>query len=461
MQKFSDIPSTQRLDAIIPASLFIAVLSISILQYSTYLIHNDFIDKLIKAVTIVFLLFSIKRYRLLREVRILLFLYCALFGSAFIGAVMTLDISGISQLSKIIFSFLIFPVILFVVPAKGEPHGLLLKMPLYWGLFFSIQSIILFLIIFFNVPIKSTIIVMGKYGDMQEISYGILGYANGLRIFEDYSVLRAQSWFIEPSILASYLIYPVLASFGYYRSTKKTLYLFVSIACIIGILITFSLAAFFSLLVSIVFLLCIRPVYKRNNYKIIGLRDYTSLLIAFIISGVCVNYVMLEINDLYVPSITSSKSILINMIARDPEGPSGQLFREHYKYDEYINILRENPLGIGLGFTAIAGNEKASANALIYWTISGGIPAFIALLALYAKLFYSYCLPLLKSQYYPYRFIGAAFLGTTIHGLAYSNWVYPYYLFNVAVTIICAMYEKRNKENNNEYPKLKKRLSVT
>jgi hypothetical protein len=64
---------------------------------------------------------------------------------------------------------------------------------------------------------------------------------------------------------------------------------------------------------------------------------------------------------------------------------------------------------------------------------------------------------LLQSKHSPYRFIGAAFVGTTVHGLSYGNWVYPFYLYIIAASILCAKEIKKqdgklntqNHENND------------
>lgn len=440
----SDTASSQKLNLTIPLFIFVAILSVYILQYSIYLIHNNFIDKAIKIITMVLLLFFIRKYRLSREAINILFRYGVLFGSAFVGAVMTLDIIGILQLSKIVYMFLVFPLILLVVPPKGKPPDMLLKIPLFFGVLFSLQSIIFFLINFFGVPIEPTMIEMGTRDGAMVPSYGILGYGSEIAT----EITRVSGWFPEPSLLAAFLLYPTLVSFGYYKSNKKKYYLLISFLCLICMIMTLSLAAFFSLLASAAFLLCVRPVYKRNGNNKVGLAKIILPLIAIIGFLFVAQFVMSKLNDLN-DMAKYSQDPYIKLLARDPKGQSGNLFRENYKQEDYISLLKRNPLGVGLGHT-LGENEFTSANAPIFWAVSGGVPALVALLILYWKLFFSYCLPLLRSSYSPYRFIGAAFVGATVHGLSYGNWVYTNYLYIVAVTILCAVREKTLSVNIKE-----------
>ncbi len=276
---------TQKLNLTMPIFIFITILSVYILQYSTYLIHNNFLDKTIKITTLFLLLISIKNYKLSHDHQGILLIYGALFGSALVGAVLTSDLIGILQLSKIVWMFLVFPVILFICTPKTKPPDMLLKMPIFWGLLFSLQSIVLFVLILFDIPIGQTIIELGKRGGMPEVSYGILGYANALQTFSrvDYSILRVQSWFIEPSIFAAYLLYPTLVSFGYYKSTKRKYYLLISFLCLISMIMTFSLSGFLSGFASILFILFVRPASKRNGNRKIGFMSYATPLITIIV----------------------------------------------------------------------------------------------------------------------------------------------------------------------------------
>jgi hypothetical protein len=432
----------------ISSRVFIALLSINILQYSIYLIHNNTLDKSIKAASLILLLLSIKKLKLLKEHMKILFKYFALFGSALLGALAALDMIGIIQLGKIVFMFLVFPVIILAFSTKKNLPGILLKMPLLWGVIFSIQSIILWLIIFFAIPVKSERIELGSQNNMKETSFGLLGYANALETYSEskYNILRPQGWFLEPSLLASFLIYPVFVSFGYYKSNNKKRYLLISLICLICMVLTFSLAGFFAVLSAIVFLVFIRPVSIRKENNKITIKKLAYPLIAAIGFVILAQIFMSYLQKMYDPS-TYSATAYTKLLARDPQGPTGSLFRETYKLPIYIDTIKNNFFGIGLGHTAQE-NDKTSANALFYWLISGGVPAIIILCMLYFILFFSYCIPLMQSRQILYRFIGAAFVGMTVHGLGYGNWMNPYYLYVVAVMILSATFIKGQQRLN-------------
>lgn len=411
----------------------ITLLALIILEYSIYLIGSSMIDKTIKIILPIFLIVFFKNYKLSKDRIIILCLYILLFCCVF-----HFNKAGIIQWFKYILMFLIFPIVLLKFPTGKHIPKILINFLILLGTIFSIQVIFLFIVILFNIPIQSTIITIARYNNMPEVSYGILGYANAIQNpYPGILILRSQGWFLEPSTLASFLIYPILVSLGYYLSNKQKRYLFTAVLCIFGLLSTSSLAGFFGLLASLVILIIFKVVKKRGTRVL-------ALALSGLIILLLFNFIIHNLNDLYTdPQGSTIKKI----IARNPDGPSGNLFRENYKLSNYSRIIEETPFGIGLGHT-LGTNEITSANALVFWVVAGGLPAFIIILLLYFRLIFSYCLPLLQQRYLPYACIAAAFIGITTHNLSYGNWMSPFYLFIVALMILCYDDFKLSSQNN-------------
>ncbi len=426
--------------------IFIFILSVFILQYSIYLISSILFDRIIKVISFVLLLVLLRNYKLSSHRVLILFIYSALLGAALFGAIISLDFVGIYQWFKFILVFSILPIILLKFPSGTKPPDMLLKMPLFWGSLFSIQSILLFVIIIFNIPIESTIAMLERLDNMREVSYGIFGYANAIQTTAGGSILRAQGWFVEPSILSAFLLYPTFVSFGYYLSTRKIRYLLICLLCASGMIITFSFAGFIASIASILVLFLIRPIGKKT-YKRTAV-TYIMPFVVIVIFLFSAQFFLSMSHDLY--RNTQEQTLFTKVFARDPS--TQKLVREVARMEETTSLLEQHPFGIGLGFTLgeSEANTANTPNAFLYWAVAGGLPAIIILIFIYFRLFYSYCLPLLLSKYSPYRYIGASFIGVTVQGLSYGNWMVPFYLFNIAVMILCADEIRRDKYLQNQ-----------
>lgn len=412
----------------------IALLVLIILEYSIYLIGSNIIDKTIKIIVPIILIIFFKNYRLSKDRLTVICLYGLLFCCVF-----HLDNAGIIQWLKYLLMFLILPIVLLKFPTGKHIPDILIKILILLGIIFSIQALILFFIIWLKIPIQPEIITIARYDNMAIASYGILGYVNTIQSpYAGILISRSQGWFLEPSLLASFLIYPVLVSLGYYLSSNKKRYFVAAVLCLCGLLSTFSLAGFFGLLTGLLVLAIFRIIKdKRTGIIAIALSGLIILLLA--------NSIMHSLNNYHTnPEGSGVKKI----IARDPDGPSGNLFRENYNLPNYLRIIKDNPFGIGLGKTMEADSEFISANAIVFWFITGGLPAVLVLILLYLKLIFSYCLPLLRQRYWPYSFIAASFIGVTVHNLSYGNWMSPYYLFIVALMILCYDDFRLSSQNN-------------
>ncbi|WP_153014738.1 hypothetical protein [Syntrophomonas wolfei] len=373
-----------------------------------------------------------------KETRILI-LYLLLFTITCLSSLI-FDPLGVVQTIKVFWPCVILPLILLKMRPNETNINLLLKIPLTLGVIFSLQSIALFIVIFFDLPLEPHYIFLEKLQNMPELSYGILGYANAYQYgFDGSRILRAQSWFIEPSKFAAFLLFPVLVSFGYYLRTRRRKYLRIFLVCIIGFLITFSMAGFFGLIFAILFIILMRLFKKSINSNIL-IRYFVPVIVCglfFVVAVSVLNYS----NQLYENTI-GSQSRIEKVLSRDPG--SQKILRDASNLNITVDTIKQNPFGVGLAHT-LGESKLTSPNALVYWVAAGGVAAFCILILLYLSLYYFYLSPLLTSNNSVYWSVAAAFIGMTVQGLSYGTWMDPFYMYVLAVMILCNNLWKNQK----------------
>jgi hypothetical protein len=507
--------------------VFAVILAVFVLQYATFLIHWLLADRIIKIVSLALLFFGFKTYPIAQEYRKIFWCYAGLFAFGLVGSWTQADKLGVVQAAKYIVAFLVLPAILRIVPGGKRPPQSLLKMPLPFAALFSIQCLILFLVIYYRIPLKHSFdrsvqyslqadrILLQRYDNMKEISFGVLGYANAIDcISTGKEILRAQSWFLEPSKFGGFLLYPLFVSLGFFFSTRKRYYLVFHFLCLLGILITFSLAAFFGGIDAALFLAIFRPGGPKNNkssrsmivrvavalicclvvnlslvHMVKGIYKYRDTNVFFKAMariapaqtilrgatsplGTATSMLAMEKAGAGIPRDSvglSATGALLNTAIAAPSAPAASdvlpvplpptiatdgvrtryfsaveplLARLMQKIKSALDLIARYPCGVGFGDTGKGGGDFKTPNAFLFWVITGGVPATVLILLLYWRLFIYYCLPLLASDYAPYRAVGAGFISITIQELSYGTWLEPYYLFCVATMLLCAQAQR-------------------
>jgi hypothetical protein len=430
-----------------------------ILEYSLYLVTADFPDKLIKLAAFgcmaVFLGFQ--RSKVSTDEKKLLMLFAALLLSGLLPSVLTLDSVGMQQWLKMaLMSTTLLFVLMRVQVLRGQGELLIL---LYLGLavLFSLQAIVGFFSVLFCWLDSSVVLEVGRRPGQVVTSLGLLGYANAIQTpIEGVRVLRPQGWFVEPSILAAFLLYPAFASFAHYRQAGKIIFLVFSVAMFVAIFMTFSLAGYFAILAVMLFLVLSRPLHARLKQRRMFKYIYPVLiLLLFVVLTKGILFGAQKMNEINLQQIhnlmvlgkygdhsnnTALEKFSVSaskMFARDPQGQSGNLFRETYKTSAYLSVLARHPFGIGFGST-LGSHEVNSGNALVFWAISGGMPAVALVLVFWGYFFWTFCHPLLNSGNIVYRCAAASFIGHAIHNMSYGNWLAPFFLLHLAIVILYA-----------------------
>lgn len=163
--------------------------------------------------------------------------------------------------------------------SRLRDYGWVLKFPILFGVLFAIQSLILFFLLYAGMDPPARNVSISEGGGTQEYwSYGVLGVVNSI----DFAVrnifaIRLQSFFMEPSKFALFLMYPVFVAYGLYRTQGYYRYLVAALLMLLAMIGTFSLGAYAAMGLAVAVL-----VYYRMRARIPGeLRWVCVLLIIF------------------------------------------------------------------------------------------------------------------------------------------------------------------------------------
>lgn len=419
--------------------IFSSMIWIFALEYALYLIGDVYWDRVIKVSAFLLVLIFFKRSpNAIRnsEKNILLIFYLLLL-TLLVPAILNGDESGFYQWSKFAMMTLIFPILLMDGHTFQGKDDSLSSLYIWLGLAFSIQAITGFLAIRWNLLDISNIVEMDRRPDVPQIDLGLLGFGNAIQppVF-GVRTMRPQGWFLEPSILSAFLLFPLFRSFGEYLESSRVQYLLSSLIMFIALFLTVSLAAYLAIIATILFALLSRPLYQLvKNIKII---KYAYCVVILLIFFLCASGLMKGLNkanEINKKELSESSVVALTMFARDSKGPSGNLVREYDRVGGYLKILSSNPAGIGLSHT-LGMNSWGTANAFFFWIISGGVPALLLLAVFFGYVFVYFCHPLLVSENSVYKFIAASFIGHSIQHLSYGNWLAPFFLIHLAILIM-------------------------
>ncbi len=426
--------------------LFVFSVFMFALEYSLFLVASSLIDVLIKTSSLALLMvFALKpSNRINIEELILLLCYFMLFSSAALPSILTVDTTGGLILIKYLYMFMILPILLVCYRSIQKCDDLLISTFIAIGVLFSVQAIVAFIGVYSGLLDISNITRIQRYDNMEIVDFGVWGFGNAIQTpLLGFKILRPQGWFLEPSLLASFLLLPAFVSIGRYRESRKKIYFRSAFLIFMAILLTLSLAGYFAV-VCTVLLLSYSKYFYRNLKRIPVIKYSYAIPIFLIFFGIMYSLLNLTyvLNDIDQDSVTENQAVVAELMARDQDGPSGNLIREGYKSDNYIDVLKDSPLGVGFGESK--SSELRSGNAFLFWFSAGGVPAVLAIIMMFTYIFLVFCHPLLISQNAVFNAVGASFIGHAIHNLSYGNWIAPYFLIHLAIVVMSAKKAKLN-----------------
>ncbi len=423
------------------------------LEYSLYLVGDDFSDKLIKLGTafVMLVYFRYRRDADGREKVVVALLYFLLLTTLPPSMTAGDFAIGVSQWTKIALMTTVFPMLLVNERMTRRSASLLLALYVWFGILFSIQAVLAFCGVLWGVIDTSTVVEIGRRPDVPETTMGLLGFANAIRSPTEYTRwLRPQGWFLEPSLLGAFLLLPVFVSLGRLFQYRKGRYLLASAILVAAMLLTASFAAYLGFVAGMFFLLLSKPLYNGMSRMIRVFRFSYPIVILGGVLALAIFLMALSngLSEMTLTDVDEGQAVLTHIYARDPSGDSGNLLREVATMDLYASTFLSNPFGIGFAQTAGESDINA-ANGLLFWAVAGGFPALVMLVVFFCYVFYSFCHPLLISGSVVNRCIAASFIGHAMHNLSYGNWIAPYFLIHLVIVCIAARSARERSANVN------------
>jgi hypothetical protein len=412
------------------------------LEYALYLVADDPSDKAIKLGAACFMLLQLRsrHNEIDNREKVLLILFGTLLATALAPSILVGDApGGMTQWAKIALMTIVLPLLLMDRRASERKCEWLVSLYLCLGLIFSIQAIVAFVGVMWDLVDPSDSVEIGRRPGLTETTLGVLGYANSIRTpTQSTRWLRPQDWFLEPSLLGSFLLLPAFVCLGRFLQHRKVGFLVSFLTVLTAIFMTASFAAYSGVILGLLFLVLSRPVCGGLS-RVSRVFRYLYPIPIFAVFFLLANNLMALSNDaaqIDIAQLDEEQAVLVHVYARNPNGDSGNLVREIANADLYVFTLESNPLGVGFAQTQ-GESELVAANGLIFWTIAGGLPALLVLAGFFGCIFVSFCHPLLMSDNLVHRCIAASFIGHAVHNLSYGNWLAPYFLIHLA--IVCMM----------------------
>jgi hypothetical protein len=321
------------------------------------------------------------------------------------------------------FKFLIrFTSIIFFIMSLELYH---LKSFIKWyrviALILSVQSILLFVSIYLNISLPTTLIERHSSQDLFN-SYGLLGFGNANT---GYS-FRTQSFFSESTNFAKFLVLPFFSYLNEFFNSRKKYTLLKVVVILAALFTTFSLTAFIGIVVGFVLFIII----KRKGAK--GLVSYAPILglVFFGLYKVVTSLIDKGVNKQTLNIVSGSFQ----------KGDESIIVRSEYLFD-VLNIISNYPFGVGynivpfssFGFLPIAPTR---------WLIFGGWFGLLLILILHRNFLRSWSRSI-NNDYYKFFFVVCVsqFLISLVHG----TWTEFVYWINFVMLLKLSKWEKKIK----------------
>lgn len=266
----------------------------------------------------------------------------------------------------------------------------------------SIQSILLFVIIYLDIPLEKTIISRHSDEDVFQ-SFGIFGFGN---VNTSYS-FRTQSFFSEATNFAKFLVLPFFSYVNDFLKKREKHLLLKAFIILTALFSTFSLTAFIGVVVGLFLLLIIRNINKSGIFVGVSILS----LLSFGLYKVVLDLIGIGVDK-------KTTNLIIGGIQK---GDASVDVRTDYLFD-VINLIYENPFGIGYDFRPFLDGTLPMAPSK--WLIFGGW--FVLLLVLLLQsMFFNRWRKSLNSHYYVLFLVVCIshFLISLIHG-TWTEFIY-------------------------------------
>lgn len=410
---------------------------IFVLEYVLFFVGSNKLDIFIKVVSLVLLVVLCRPQStsMRQDEKVLALLFAAWLVYPLFPAILQGDRQGCIQWAKLV----VMSSIMIVLMAANRDAGGILRSTIlqgykWLGLGFAIQALGGVVVVYLGL-VRGDWTNLVRRPAVPMLDLGVWGYGNAIQYpIEGVAYLRPQGWFLEPSLLAAFLIPSFVFFLGAYLESRRVLE---AVGCLVtggALLCTLSLAGVFGLVLVLLFAFLAPILYRRfrgNLFREVLVPTVISVLFILITKGVLVGL------NSFRNAINSSSPLLEvggRLLGRDVSGPSGNLIREYSVLNSYMDVLAAHPFGIGLGHTSGTWSLQ-TANAAIFWLMTSGV-GFVFPVLFFAYLYFKICSPQFKRERLSDRLPAACVLGIAAHNLSYGNWVSPSLLILIVLVML-------------------------
>lgn len=321
---------------------------------------------------------------------------------------------------------LAFPIAFLLILHPNNFSYSFLYIPVYLGLFFSLQTIILFILIQTGNPPPSNIVTLIAINNREVLGYGFWGYAHGMNaIGTPLQVYRAQSFFGEPTVFASFLEVSTILSFGIYKVKKDKKMLAISFICLISLILTFSMTAYIVIFLILIFCYFVKYLKKIPLLLpsiVIVMIPLTVFIIVVYLSSATGNFYNYGKLGMAFGHSRSEITVRVDFIVNS------------------LRLLRDYPFGIGFvgEDSSIAANyigALRSRMAPFFWTTIAGMIGLIIQITIIFYLLKNIIIKRMMIYNKIERYISISLVACILHHCLAGDWFNSLFFY----LLICAI----------------------
>lgn len=400
--------------------VFVFLLLVYVIAAHTWIFKTDaalvWVEVALKATIPVILLLGFKKFVPPSSARTLLWAYVLLLmSSLFVALISEAPLMVLFNTAKY-FYILLFSLALSLI-LRPESFSLrYLRLFPVVGSVFALQTLVLFTMIQTHSPPPSKELILIGYKNLPFLSYGIFGYGWGsIAAGEVFQVYRAQSFFPEPTRMASFLELCLILGWGLYRTTRRGRWLLASILCGCSFVITFSMTGYIVMFLTVIlaFLALNLPRWKLMAPPLVAFFSIvaTSMVIVYLKAAT---------------GFYGKAEAVLNLAFG--HAPSELTYRVTFLTDS-LRLFVDHPLGIG-----VIGIEESrilqvfpGAGGLIApleWLVKGGLFGLTLQLSILGFVFFKIAVPQIRRGGMA-RYVSLGFTAQVLHHCVAGDWFDP------------------------------------
>ncbi|MDP9263646.1 MAG: hypothetical protein M3O85_04905 [Acidobacteriota bacterium] len=414
---------------------FCVLLSLDLVAWQTWLFKADplwiQVEFAIKLLTPIVLLSVFRCYVPPPKARILLALYALLILYVLALAPFSEDPALVLiNTCKFLYAISIL-FVLFLIVRPAEFSLKFLYVPVFLGVLFSLQAVTVFTLVHTGHQPEGHIVTLVGYKNMKFLSYGILGYAASLMGGEgSVMVYRAQSFFGEPTRLASFLEVSAILAMGFYIVRRERKMLVAALLCATAWLLAFSMTGYVVGFLVVVFYFWTTS-WRKWKYLAPAL---TAVIGALVVVAV-LTYLKAAVALYAQPGL----------VAFAFGHPGSEVTYRVGFVRESIRLFLDYPFGIGvIGVENSRILEKyPGAGGLIapmVWVVIGGIVGLTLQLAIVLFAIFKVVFRQVQRKGRMERYIALAFVAQVLHHCVAGDWFDPLFFVMLASLILTDSY---------------------